>query len=399
MAAKKRRRRKSKARKKIILLVFEILLLAVILVVLWLFSKTFGALTVKEKINDTEAGINKDIDSDALEVQEGYTNIALFGLDNRSSGEYGSGNSDTIMIASIDNATKEVRLVSVYRDTYLDTTGTGGFAKANSAYARGGAVNSIKMLNTNLDLTLTQYVSVDWAALIEAIDALGGLDLEINEGEMRGINKYLHDVDKVTGKSTPMVTETGVVHLDGSQATTYARLRKGLGEDYKRSSRQRIVLQAMLDKAKKSDITTLTSICEAIFKHVETNIPITQILGMLKDVSKYEVVETVGFPYELSNVTLPKEGDTVVPNVLSKNVEKLHAFLYEDETYTLSPTVTNISNNISYSTGVTENTIITDTTAGSDTAGKNGTDVKKEDTQNNTSSEGSGTTTPTTPGN
>lgn len=399
MAAKKRRRRKSKARKKIILLVFEILLLAVILVVLWLFSKTFGALTVKEKINDTEAGINKDIDSDALEVQEGYTNIALFGLDNRSSGEYGSGNSDTIMIASIDNATKEVRLVSVYRDTYLDTTGTGGFAKANSAYASGGAVNSIKMLNTNLDLTLTQYVSVDWAALIEAIDALGGLDLEINEGEMRGINKFLHDVDKVTGKSTPMVTETGVVHLDGSQATTYARLRKGLGEDYKRSSRQRIVLQAMLDKAKKSDITTLTSICEAIFKHVETNIPITQILGMLKDVSKYEVVETVGFPYELSNVMLPKEGDTVVPNVLSKNVEKLHAFLYEDETYTLSPTVTNISDNISYSTGVTENTIITDTTAGSDTAGKNGTDVKKEDTQNNTSSEGSGTTTPTTPGN
>ena len=271
------------------------MLLAVILGSLWVFSKTLGAATQTDSIDDGEAGINKDIDEKSLAAQEGYTNIALFGIDNRETGQYGSGNADTIMIASIDNSTKEVRLVSIYRDTYLDVDGAGNYHKANSAYSVGGALGTIQMLNNNLDLTLTQYVSVDWAALVDAIDALGGLDLEITDGEVAGINKYLHDVDKATGKSTPLVTQSGLVHLDGSQATTYARLRKGLGDDYKRTSRQRIVLQEMLNKAKESDIATLTSICEAVFKHVETNIPLTQMLQMITDVSKYEIVETTGF--------------------------------------------------------------------------------------------------------
>ena len=385
--AVKRRKRKNRARKKILLLVFELLLLAVILGSLWVFSKTLGAATQTDSIDDGEAGINKDIDEKSLAAQEGYTNIALFGIDNRETGQYGSGNADTIMIASIDNSTKEVRLVSIYRDTYLDVDGAGNYHKANSAYSVGGALGTIQMLNNNLDLTLTQYVSVDWAALVDAIDALGGLDLEITDGEVAGINKYLRDVDKATGKSTPLVTQSGLVHLDGSQATTYARLRKGLGDDYKRTSRQRIVLQEMLNKAKESDIATLTSICEAVFKHVETNIPLTQMLQMITDVSKYEIVETTGFPSVQSTMMISKE-DCVVPATLSSNVEELHQFLFAGEDYTVSQTVQTLSDNISYLTGVTENSSLVDTSGGSDTAGKNGTDVQTEsETSSQTSSQ------------
>ena len=180
-------------------------------------------------MDETEAGINKDIDTEKLELlKEGYMTIALFGLDNRSSNNYDSGNSDTIMIANIDNQTKQVKLVSVYRDTYLNI-GNGKLSKANAAYAHGGATQAVQMLNSNLDLAIREYVCVDWAALVQAIDALGGIDLEITQAEMNSINKYLHDVDKVTGLNTSLVTQYGNVHLDGSQATTYARIRKLAG--------------------------------------------------------------------------------------------------------------------------------------------------------------------------
>ena len=222
MAAK--RKKKKKGKKKILLLVFELLLLLILLAVAWLYNTTFNKIEY-EQMDETEAGINKDIDTEKLELlKEGYMTIALFGLDNRSSNNYDSGNSDTIMIANIDNQTKQVKLVSVYRDTYLNI-GNGKLSKANAAYAHGGATQAVQMLNSNLDLAIREYVCVDWAALVQAIDALGGIDLEITQAEMNSINKYLHDVDKVTGLNTSLVTQYGNVHLDGSQATTYARIR------------------------------------------------------------------------------------------------------------------------------------------------------------------------------
>ena len=129
----------------------------------------------------------------------------MFGLDNRSANNYQEGNSDVVMIASIDNKTKNVKLVSVYRDTFL-SVGGGTYFKCNNAYARGGAKQAVQMLNSNLDLDIKEYVCVDWAAVVEVIDDLGGLDLNITQGEMNQINKYKKDVDGVTGKNTPNVT-------------------------------------------------------------------------------------------------------------------------------------------------------------------------------------------------
>ena len=105
---------------------------------------------------------------------------------------------------------------------------------------------------------------------------------------MNQINKYKHDIDKVTGKSTPSVTQYGLVHLDGTQATTYARIRKLAGDDFKRASRQRIVLQAIMEKAKKADFATLTNICNSVIDDVSTSLSITQILSLAKDVGSYK---------------------------------------------------------------------------------------------------------------
>lgn len=360
--------------------VFEILLLAVLLIAAY-----FVAMVNKidfENMNESEAGINEDLNKDTLLSLEGYTNIALFGLDNRSSNRYDTGNSDVIMIASINNKTKEVKLVSVYRDTYL-SIGEGKFRKANAAYANGGAKQAVQMLNSNLDLDIKDYVCVDWAAMVEVIDALGGLDLEITQGEMQQINKYKWEVDKATGLTTPNVTQYGKVHLDGTQATTYARIRKLQGDDFKRASRQRIVLQAILEKAKKSDISTLTSICNSVVDDISTTLTISQILSLAKDVKSYKISSTTGFPFELTGKNMSVTGSTVIPADLATNVAELHKYMFDDISYVPSQTVQAISDTIVNNTGITTESMLINTSDYNETAGAVGTDGIQKSTEEN----------------
>ena len=347
---RRKKRRKKKKSRKIVLFVFEILLLAILLVAAYFIGMVNR---VKyENMSETEAGINDDLSKDTLESLEGYTNIAVFGLDNRSANNYQEGNSDVVMIASldntatteiytlslhdalpiliasIDNKTKNVKLVSVYRDTFL-SVGGGTYFKCNNAYARGGAKQAVQMLNSNLDLDIKEYVCVDWAAVVEVIDDLGGLDLNITQGEMNQINKYKKDVDGVTGKNTPNVTQYGLVHLDGTQATTYARIRKLSGDDFKRASRQRIVLQAMLEKAKKANPATLVKICNSVVDDISTTLSLDQMVSLAKDVTKYKISSTTGFPTDLTTKNMPRCGDTVIPADLVTNVKKLHEYMFD----------------------------------------------------------------------
>lgn len=368
---RRKKRRKKKKSRKIVLFVFEILLLAILLVAAYFIGMVNR---VKyENMSETEAGINDDLSKDTLESLKGYTNIAVFGLDNRSANNYQEGNSDVVMIASIDNKTKNVKLVSVYRDTFL-SVGGGTYFKCNNAYARGGAKQAVQMLNSNLDLDIKEYVCVDWAAVVEVIDDLGGLDLNITQGEMNQINKYKKDVDGVTGKNTPNVTQYGLVHLDGTQATTYARIRKLSGDDFKRASRQRIVLQAMLEKAKKANPATLVKICNSVVDDISTTLSLDQMVSLAKDVTKYKINSTTGFPTDLTTKNMPRCGDTVIPADLVTNVKKLHEYMFDDAAYTPSQTVQAISETIVNTTGITADSAKINTSDYNETVGATGTD-------------------------
>ena len=275
--------KRQKQKRKLILFAIESVILLLILAALYVWG-IFGKMDI-QKFSDSEAGINEDLSSEALTTLGGYTNIALFGLDNRSINSYNSGNSDTIMIASIDNETKDVKLISVYRDTLLKV-GTEKYGKANSAYARGGVTQAVQMLNTNLDLDIVEYVCVDWAALIEAIDALGGIEIELTDVEVKYLNQYVKDMNQEIGSENKLVSGSGLRKLNGAQATAYARIRYTKGDDFKRSSRQRIVLEAMLNKAKDADIAILLDICDAVFDDISTSLTLKEILSLAKDVTK-----------------------------------------------------------------------------------------------------------------
>ncbi len=369
------RKKQKKRRRRLALFLFELLFLAVVLLGIYVVS-TFNKIHFNDMTAE-EAGINKDLDEATIEAMNGYINIAIFGLDNRSEGSYNSGNSDTIMIASIDEKTKEVKLVSVFRDSVLNI-GDNAYKKANSAYSKGGATYAVAMLNSNFDLNITEYISVDWAAVVTVIDDLGGVDLTLTSQEVELLNTYLQDVDNVTGKDTSYLSGSGKMHLDGTQAVCYARIRKTAGDDYLRTSRQRIVIQALLEEAKGAGVATLVKICQDTFDDISTSLSLKQITSLAKDVSKYSIGASTGFPFAVTSDSVSGLGSCVIPCTLSTNVSKLHEFLFGETNYQVSATVSNNSAAIVNLTGYASESDAIDISRYNNTIGADGTYFKDE---------------------
>ena len=276
----------------------------------------------------------------------GYLNVALFGLDSRDDG-LGEGNrSDTIMIASLNRETLEVKISSVYRDTLLEQK-DGTLDKANAAYSYGGPEDAIALLNRNLDMDIEHYVAVNFNALIDVIDAVGGIEIDVQKEELSYICGYATEIMKVTGKMSPGVTEPGRQVLNGVQATAYARIRGTLGDDFRRTERQRDVLTRIVEKLQSASIMQLNAVIDQIFPEVSTNFTLAEILDYAQDAFEYKLGETIGFPFDKTTDTLSNIGSVVIPVTLEDNVKKLHQFLFGDsEGYMVPSAVSSISDKI-----------------------------------------------------
>lgn len=296
------------------------------------------------KIETTELDTDKLNIAETSEEQEtGYLNVALFGLDSRE-GDLGKGNrSDTMMIASLHKATGEVKLVSVYRDTLLKLD-DGSYNKANAAYAFGGPEGAISMINRSMDMDISKYVAVNFNALVDVIDALGGLDITLTDAEVVHMNNYCVETSKVTGadytKIEPEVA--GTYHLNGVQAVSYSRIRYTGGGDFERTSRQRHVLELIAEKAQSASFSTLNKIIDKVFPQVSTNFTITEMIAYAKDIAKYKLGDSMGFPDNNSFDMLDVVGSVVIPETLTSNVEDVHKFLFGDDGYTISSNITDI---------------------------------------------------------
>lgn len=292
--------------------------------------------------------INQEVKQNAeLDLGEGYTNIALFGVDSRD-GNLGKGNrTDCIIVASLNNETKEIKMVSVYRDTLLDLS-EGTYQKCNAAYSYGGPVQAINMLNMNLDLDIQDYVTVDFGAIADAIDLLGGVEIDVKEEEVQYLNKFLNETANSAGKEAHPVTQSGLQLLDGTQATTYARIRSTAGGDFTRTERQRLVIEKMVEKAKTTDLLTINSIIDKVFPQVSTSLTLGEIMNYATAYSEYTLAGNEGFPFDKSTDTVSGLGSIVIPQDLASNVTKLHQFLFGTEGYTPSSTVQKLSSNIAY---------------------------------------------------
>lgn len=341
--------RKKRQQKKVMLVVAEILALLILAVVLFVVIK-LSKIEKDTSFDASDIEMNEGLSEESQEIMENYTTIALFGLDNRSNGNLSKGNSDVIMIASINNDTKEVKLVSVYRDSYLDI-GNNTYRKCNAAYANGGPEQAISMLNTNLDLNITDYVTVDFNAVVECVDLLGGVEVTVTDEEAVLMYGYMDEINKLTKHSSKYLPGAGTYNMDGVQACAFARIRYTAGDDYKRAERQRTVLAAMVNKAQHSDLKTINSLIDEVFGDIKTSYTNTELIALAAQVFNYKLGETTGFPFEKNTVTLGSKGSVVVPCDLVSNVTQLHVFLYGDEGYVPTDTVKSNSEKIIGDTG------------------------------------------------
>lgn len=343
----------SKPRKKRrkVLFILEIIVLLLFIGGLYVYGQISAKLD-KIDIQETDLQEQDIVTNDQAPQMTGYTTYALFGLDHRSKNEkLNTENSDTIIVASINNDTKAVKLVSVYRDTLLNVKDD-TYSKANAAYALGGPAQAVNMLNTNLDLNITDYVSIDFDALVTVIDCLGGLDIPLSYAEIVHMNNYCVETAEETGKSyTPVELPepkpedqeaiVGTYHLNGVQATSYCRIRYTASLDMGRTERQRRVIQMIVDKAKKAGLSTIFDIMDQVFPMVKTSVSKTEILKLIPAMIGYCIDETTGFPQDYKFATV--KGSVIVPTTLDSNVLKLHQFLYGNTNYTPTQDVLNKS--------------------------------------------------------
>ncbi len=319
------------------------------------------------EFDDGDIIINEGVDKEKF---KGYYTVALFGIDARD-GKMDSGvNSDSIIILSINQDTGQIAMSSIYRDTWVNMPSKNGetvYRKINSAFTTGGARNAINALNTNFDLHISDYVTINFQGLATIVDMLGGIDLTITEDEKKYINSYMDENRQITGISSPNVKKSGKVHLDGLQTVAYCRIRyctfhapdgTTASNDMGRTARQRYVLSLMIDKAKSAGVSKVIDIAKKMLSGdeniIKTSIAYGELMDMIPTFIDFELGETRGFPftYDFPDSSLTNGQSVLVPGGLVYNVRQLHSFLYGIDNYIPSDNVIDIDGELKRRTGI-----------------------------------------------
>ena len=315
----------------ILLIILLILVIAVFATGSWYLNSKLDQINYVENVTRNEVSVDAQVE----ENLSGYRNIALFGLDTRED-SFDDSRSDCIIIVSINNSTKDVKLLSVYRDTYVDVEGH-GLTKITHAYAYGGPALALSTINRNFDLDITEFVTVNFETVRTIVNEIGGVQITVTSAEANSGN-------------IPNIHSSGTYNLNGNQALAYARIRK-IDTDYQRTERMRTVLSAIFTKVKGLSISSINSLLDTMLPHVSTNIPKDEITKLIPDILSYNITYSEGWPYE----TRGWSSDLWygIPVTLESNVKELHETLFDETDYVPTETVQNISDRIINRTGYT----------------------------------------------
>lgn len=419
--SRKKKKKRMSAKKKLCIILPILAVLAILLIFGYIYLSKYNKVISKVnkvQTSDDDFNYNDDINSENLDK---YFTFVVYGLDTRDMDKESMSQagtlSDVIMVISIEEATKDVRMLSVYRDTYLKIDDS-NYDKINAAYSYAFSSKknkidksnlsedeisleqmkyAINALNNNLDLKINRFVAVNFGIVADIIDELGGIEMEVTSKEIKGtdgrgdfgINAYIDEINERTGSKAKHITTPGVQHLNGVQATAYARIRK-IDTDYERTNRQRKVVTAMLDKAKAAGIDKCIDIAELVAQDMFTNFTTKEINKRVMDVLSYNIVAQDGFPFEKTSGGLNGSGSYVFATDLTNNVKQLHQFLYEDESYEPTETVTKIDAEIAKKRGLKSNSTTTNsnttTNSSKTTNQKTSSNESAEDTSSEVSS-------------
>ena len=238
----------------------------------------------RETVDETVLSVDEVKKEQSVEMK--IKNIAVFGVDSRNGED--TGNSDAIMIVSIDGKRGKIKMVSIARDTYVNLPKYGK-TKITHAYSYGGPELAMATLNENFGMDITDYITVNFEQLAQIIEQMGGIDVEINEGERQELNKYV-------APGVEKVQQTGSVHLNGEQAVSYSRIRKNDNDDM-RTGRQRKVMMCLFEKAKEISPMQYPSYVKMLMPMMETSMTDSEILQLAPiAMNKNLILEQDSFP-------------------------------------------------------------------------------------------------------
>lgn len=283
----------------------------------------------------------------AMAKQHKIVNVAVFGVDGRDDVE--GERTDTIMIASADYEHNKIKVTSLMRDTYVYVNKKYGYDKLNAAYAYGGPTLTVQTINQNFDTAITDYVTIDFTAMVSMVNAVGGITIDIkSEDELYWVNQYLNDVNEKVNTGSPQLEETGPQTVDGSQALAYCRVRYVGDGDFDRTLRQRDVFEQVLSKALDLSLPDQYNLLMGTLPYVKTSLSTLEIIkyaGNLALMSSKDIEQT-RFPTDDSNALNNIEGVAyVIPDTLVDNIKALYLFIFETD-YTPSTTASGISDQI-----------------------------------------------------
>ena len=330
-----------------------IIIIVLILIILLGIGAGIGVWYINDKlgkVNYVEISSNEIEVTDGIEEKmNGYRTIAIFGVDSRNSELVKGTRSDCIILATIDEKSKEVKLTSVYRDTYLELTGR-SLDKITHAYAYGGAGLAISSLNTNLDLNIKEFVTVNFESVVDIVNAVGGISINVTSDELKYINGYIDEINRVTNNNASHITKTGIQTLNGVQSLAYGRIRYTAGGDYKRTERMRDIMMAVVNKAKKMNVGQLNKLADTLLPKIYTNINSGEIISLIPQLAGYKITDSTGWPYNTKGATI--NGVWYGPPItLESNVKELHEKVYGQTGYEPSEKVKKISEKIVKKTG------------------------------------------------
>lgn len=298
----------------------------------------------------TKVQVNREaleIDPRVAEELKGYRNILLLGIDARDMNDDSNTRSDAMIVASIEKSTGEVRLISLYRDTYVSLGADYGLDKLAHAYFYGGATQTMRAVNRNLDLNCEEVIVVNWKAVADAVNAMGGVELDIQESEIDELNKFTAHTQGIIGGTANMITSPGLQTLDGNQAVSYARIRKDSAQgDHRRNERMKALLSACFNKAANMSYKQLNNLTSQILPQVKTNMTNSQIMDMILDLNAYKITDSKSWPYTWTDWTYNNIWYGP-PVTLKSNVVKLHEEFFNQPDYEPTETVLKLSNQIS----------------------------------------------------
>ena len=325
--------------KKITMIVAAVLILALLVTGIGAYAFMNGIL------GNMFAETPEDYDLSLVDV-DGYINILLLGVDARDMSNIDGNRTDAIMVVSINKDTNEVKIASVYRDTFLKMGDTETYDKITHAFVYGGAEMTMKTLNQAMDLNISNYVIINFKVVADIVNAVGGIEVDVEEYEIQQLNKYTKQTANNIGQEEyQLVEEPGLQTLEGVQAVSYGRIRKGVGDDFKRTERMRTVLELVFEKVKTMSFSEVKDLIDLLTPQVRTNLKTNDILALGIRLPNFNITGSVSWPYDVTTGLIGGVS-YVLPADLAANATQLHQEMFMQEDYVPSDSLYATSNEI-----------------------------------------------------